>query len=471
MIDKPLAFIDIETTGGRVASDRITEIALVIWKNGEVLQAWQSLVNPRSHIPSFIQRLTGITDSLVADAPLFEDIAGEFEQLTRSCIFVAHNARFDYGFIKTEFKRIGKSYSRQVLCTVKLAKALYPQHQGHGLDKLIERHGLVSNARHRAMGDVESTLAFFNFAQQDAGAAAFEVAIAKQVRRPSLPQGLDETRLDALPDTAGVYYFYGENHALLYVGKSINLYQRVMSHFCNDHSSNKEMAMTQSVRNIEWQQCPGEFSALLLEIQEIKALQPVYNARLRPNTENWTIFLSQNAQGYLVPLLRELTEVDKLGSYYGLYKTRSAAKKFIKSVLASNQLCALMMDIEQGEGPCFKYKLGECLGACVNEENIDRYNLRMQIAFHSQHLKDWPYQGFLLIKEVEQGSGAVVLHVFKYWCHIGSYTDEANLNQAMQMYSEQQLSFDADVYRLLKKQLKKQVKGLEFFEFKFGDAI
>ena len=166
-----LAFIDVETTGANPVVDRVTEIAILRVENGALVERWSSLVNPGMGIPPSIQGFTGITDAMVAGAPPFAELADGVRALLAGCVFVAHNARFDYGFIKNEFRRIGQDFDAPVLCTVKLSRALYPQHHRHGLDALIARHNLTCSARHRAMGDTEALHQFAGivagqFAQQ-----------------------------------------------------------------------------------------------------------------------------------------------------------------------------------------------------------------------------------------------------------------------------------------------------------------
>ena len=129
MLSEPtFAFVDIETTGGNAQRDRITEIGIRFWRNGAVVGEWQTLLNPEARISGFIERLTGISNAMVASAPRFETVADELERHLDGCIFVAHNARFDYGFIKSEFRRLGRLFSARVLCTVRLSRARTPQH-------------------------------------------------------------------------------------------------------------------------------------------------------------------------------------------------------------------------------------------------------------------------------------------------------------------------------------------------------
>ncbi|MDH5534446.1 MAG: 3'-5' exonuclease, partial [Betaproteobacteria bacterium] len=127
MLDEPLVFLDLETTGATAHYDRITEVGLIEVERGRLVGEWSTLVNPGVSIPPAIQSLTGITNDMVALAPGFDEIARELYRRLEGKLLVAHNARFDYGFLRNEFKRAGMRYSAGVLCTVKLSRRLYPQ--------------------------------------------------------------------------------------------------------------------------------------------------------------------------------------------------------------------------------------------------------------------------------------------------------------------------------------------------------
>ena len=142
-----LAFVDLETTGGNPAYDRITEIGIVRVQNGELLEEWSSLVNPECPISPYIEAFTGISSEMVADAPRFADVAAAVFEKLRGAVFIAHNARFDHSFLRSEFRKVGLAYSADALCTVKLSRRLYPEHVRHNLDAVIERHGLHCSAQ------------------------------------------------------------------------------------------------------------------------------------------------------------------------------------------------------------------------------------------------------------------------------------------------------------------------------------
>lgn len=159
-----LVFVDIETTGGKLNVDDITEIALIHICQGEEVGRFQTFLKPRRTIPPWITRLTGISHAMVADAPDFAEVADTLASWFQNRVFVAHNARFDYGFIKAAFEHVGLSFKAPVMCTVKLSRALYPEHKRHGLDQIIERFGLACEHRHRAMDDADMLWQFLQVA-------------------------------------------------------------------------------------------------------------------------------------------------------------------------------------------------------------------------------------------------------------------------------------------------------------------
>ena len=247
-----VAFVDLETTGTRAARDRITEIGIVrvdADADGGVprVTEWSSLVNPGITVPAAIVALTGITDAMIADAPSFASLARDVRQLLGGCVFVAHNARFDYGFLKHEFARLERSFTARVLCTVKLSRRMFPDVQGHNLDALIERHHLLGTDRHRALGDARAIWEFMQTLYRDFNADAVEIAVKQALRIASLPPQLPEDTLDTLPETPGVYLFYGENALPLYIGKSINIRDRVAAHFSSDWRSETDLRLSQEM--------------------------------------------------------------------------------------------------------------------------------------------------------------------------------------------------------------------------------
>lgn len=447
-----VTFLDLETTGATPLKDRITEIALVRFDHGVETARWQTLVNPQQSIPPFIQSLTGINDAMVADAPLFSEVADTLLAFLEGTVLAAHNVRFDHGFLKSEFKRIGITLRQKVLCTVKLSRLLYPQHYSHGIDAIVARHQITGLARHRAMGDVEAILIMLNDARRDLGEVAVEAAAQKLMAAPALPPHIDASLVGELPEAPGVYLFYGENDLPLYIGKSVNIRARVLSHFSADHASTKEMRMTQEMKRFEWIPTAGEFSALLLESQLVKSRQPIYNRQLRRERSLCSWQVDATAQP-MVRLVHE-DEIDpsQLSHMYGAFRNKRQAVETLRKIAELSHLCLKSLGLEAGRsGPCFAYQLKRCKGVCCGQESAEGHALRVQMALMAHKLKVWPYPGKIGIEEYNLDNDLRQIHVFEHWVYVGVAEDDAGL-QALRT-QKTALKFDLDSYKLLLKML------------------
>ena len=275
--------LDLETTGGSPVHDRITEIAAVRIENGQEVARWSSLVNPGTTISMFIQKLTGISNQMVREAPRFADLAPRLLELLDGAVLVAHNARFDHGFLQNEFARMEMTLRVKTLCTVRLSRLLYPQHRSHGLDAIMQRHGLRSSARHRAMGDVDMVLAWLAIAARELDPDLIRDHASTLLQGSmALPPQL-ETPLTEVPESVGVYLFFSDSPLPLYIGKSVNMRKRVLSHFQASDKHSREMRIVQEVRRIEWIVTVGQIGAMLLALRLIREKQPLHNRkRSRP---------------------------------------------------------------------------------------------------------------------------------------------------------------------------------------------
>ncbi|EOH6074378.1 exonuclease domain-containing protein [Burkholderia cenocepacia] len=276
--EQPLVFVDLETTGGSLADHRITEIGVVeIGPLG--VSTWTSLVNPGQAIPPFIQQLTGISDAMVRDAPTFASLAPALFERLDGKLFVAHNASFDRGFLRAEFERAGLAFNPDVLCTVRLSRALFPRESRHGLDALIERHGLVPAARHRALADADLLWQFWRQLHDIVPLERLREQIARTTRHFRLGGDLTEAWLDTAPAGCGAYALFGERDEALYVGRSVRVRQRLRALLTGERRSSKEMRLAQQVRRVEWRETGNELGAMLAEAQWIARLRPSYNRR------------------------------------------------------------------------------------------------------------------------------------------------------------------------------------------------
>lgn len=456
--------LDLETTGGNPVHDRITEIAAVRIENGQEVARWSTLVHPGTSIPSFIQNLTGITDDMVADAPRFPEVAPQLLEILEGAVLVAHNVRFDHGFLLNEFARLECTLQVKTLCTVRLSRKLYPQHRGHGLDAIMLRHGLRTQARHRAMGDVDVVQAWLQLASEELGAELLRShAQALLQSSAALPPQL-ETPINDLPASVGVYLFYGESPLPLYIGKSVNLRSRVISHFQATSKQSREMRIALEIRRIEWIETAGELGALLLEARLVKEMQPIHNRQLRREKTlcAWRLAEDSLTQPLLSMVRGDALQPTEFARMYGVYRSRRQALDSLRELADAHALCPQALGLESGKGPCFAHQIGRCKGVCCGQEKPQLHHLRLQLALAQQRLQVWPYPGKIGLREHNPQTGRTDIHIFDQWCHLATVHDELELEDALG--ANKTLSFDLDTYRLLLKQLQGAHFGAELLQ-------
>ena len=444
----PCVIVDIETTGGNVTYDRITEIGIVEVTH-EGVREWSTLINPRTHIPDGIQRLTGIRQSMVDSAPYFEQVAKEILLRLQGKLFIAHNVRFDYGFIRNEFARLAYTFKAKLMCTVKLSRFLYADRDGHSLEKIIARHQIFVTHRHRALDDAKATFKFMQIAEEEKGEEQVRLAIKHQYRKESMPADFDARLIDELPNAPGVYYFWGDNKELLYVGKSINIRKRVLSHFTADHKSSREMKICQQTRNITFDQTSGELSALILESKKIKELRPIYNRKLRRVSTFYSIHLTEAEGGVLIPKILSVAEMPQArDKFYGLFASNKKAKEAIQALSDEQGLCYQVTGLENpGSRACSSHQLKKCKGYCVGKQHALQHNVKLLEAMAKLALKTWPYDGPVALVEKCQQSEAEHHLVIDNWCILGIAESPAGHTEILSANPTPQI--DRDIYRYL----------------------
>jgi len=444
MFDQPVVFVDIETTGRSYRNSRILEIAAIRVENGEIINEFSTILDPETYIPPQITRLTGIEKNDTLDKPTFSNIADELFELCEGATFIAHNVRFDYSFLRNEFAMVGIDFKPRLLCTVRLSRRLYAPLKGHSLAKLIERHDIPVLDRHRALADAQAIWYFAQLAYDEHGHDTFHNAVAHQLKSQSLPPNLLAGQLDDIADVPGVYIFQDENHRPLYIGKSVTLRKRIMSHFSDGHS--KEVKLSQLVHHIETIPTSSELAALLLESKLIKEQMPIHNRQLRRVT-HYAMLIRVDKDSYASVHVASgaINESTDTGLIYGTYPTRTKAKHKLDEITRTFQLCPKLMGLESGKGACFSHSLGKCFGACIGVEPAEKYNLRFEIALERNKLHSWPYEGAVVIPINETGESVII----DSWTVQGYLTSEGE-----QVMSDETPTFDLDEYKILRRFLR-----------------
>lgn len=451
LLDTPLAFVDLETTGTNANHDRITEVGIVTRRAG-VQDEWSSLVDPGCRIPPAIESLTGISSAMLAGAPTFRMLAEDLHARLADHLFIAHNARFDYAFLKAEFARVGLRFAPRVLCTARLSRRLFPEYRRHNLDAVIGRFGIDCSARHRALGDARVLVGFLDRLRTEVAPERLAAALDHQLSRPTLPAHLDSAAVDSLPEAPGVYILHGEGDAVLYVGKSINLRSRVRSHFAADSREPRELRLSQQVQRISVERSAGELGALLRESRLVKSLGPVYNRRLRrnltPTSIRWQPGLADTAVPEVVPLPAD--EPPDAAHLFGVFRDKRAAQRALVALSETASLCRKVLGLESGPGPCFARQLKRCRGACEGVERPAQHALRLHQALLTLRLAPWPFAGRIGLRERSADGLSADVHVFDHWRYIGSAGEAQALARLWDAPAE---GFDLDIYKILRRTL------------------
>lgn len=459
MLEEPFVFIDIETNGGSGDYGRIIEVAAIKVVNGEIVDEYQTLVNPGGSIPHWTTSLTGISNSQLAGAPYFADIAQELHMFLDGSVFVAHNVLFDYSFIRRELKAAGYTFAPKLFCTVKMSRALYPEHRGHSLEKIIQRHAIAVDDRHRAYADAKAIYDYTKLTIAAKGVEAFRANVALQLKTKSLPPNVDEKIILDLPESPGVYIFEDDAGAVLYVGKSVNIRSRVRSHFTSATTVAKEMKMSLRSHNVSYITTETEVEALLLESAKVKELQPVFNRKLRRKTTQHIIVKSFDAARYATFAIesRDLSQYGQLQNVYGVFASKSQAKTALDELCRTYQLCPKLLGLEKPKGACFRHQFGLCKGACGGEEQSGTYNARVELALERLKIATWPYPSRVAVA-ISPARSIVV----DQWIALGIYDHE---NES---FSAIRNSFDLDTYKILRTFIranKSRVKLIDDREF------
>ncbi|RYD57660.1 MAG: DNA polymerase III subunit epsilon [Sphingobacteriales bacterium] len=371
------AIVDIETTGSYALGNGITEIAIAIHDGREILDFYETLVNPHRHIPIFIQSLTGITNDMVANAPSFAEVAGKINELLQDKVFVAHNVNFDYSFVKHQLEAAGYQYDARKLCTVRLSRKILPGLKSYSLGKLCHQVGIRLTNHHRAGGDTMATAHLFTMLMEEDKEGVIHGMLKGRNREQYIPPHVPVEQIDNLPQTPGVYYFYDAKGKIVYVGKAVNIFKRVKSHFSNNKPNKQKQDFLRDIYRISYKECATDLMAHILESVEIRRLWPVYNRSQRGYLPQFGLLVYEDRNGYK----RLAIEKNKhqLKPVY-TFNTIVEGHQRLRELIAEFQLCTRLCNLAKG-ADCEHGVLGDgCADPCTSTEGVDVYNDRVDSA-------------------------------------------------------------------------------------------
>lgn len=376
------AILDIETTGGKYNEEGITEIAIYKYNGHEVVDQFISLINPEREIQPFVVNLTGINSSMLRNAPKFYEVAKRIVEITKDCIVVAHNAKFDNRILKTEFKRLGFDFDRRTLCTVELAKDLIPGQTSYSLGKLVRSLGIPVTDRHRASGDALATVKLFKMLlDKDTTKNIIQQSIRLNPKHQLEPRHIDI--IEQIPSITGVYYMHKADGEIIYIGKSNNIKKRINQHFTNTNQKSKKIQ--QHVATVTYEATGSELVALLKESEEIKRNKPIYNRALRRHVFTHALYNFKDENNYIN---LKIDVVDGRKKPITTFSNRQSGKSFITKAVEEYNLCQKLTGLYKTKTSCFNYDIKTCNGACIEKELPEIYNERVEALIHKNSYKN-----------------------------------------------------------------------------------
>jgi DNA polymerase III subunit epsilon len=374
------AIVDIETTGGHAAGNNIIEICIQVFDGTSVIERFDTLVNPCQPIPRYILGFTGIDDDMVKDAPCFEDIAREVYYFLHDKVFVAHNVNFDYSFIRHQLAVFGYALNAKKLCTVRLARQIFPGFPSYSLGRLCDSMGIVIENRHRAGGDADATVILFKKLLAGDVKSCIENSLKRNSKEQCLPPNVPKDDFLKLPSRPGVYYFHDNKGKVVYVGKAKNIRNRVNSHFSNNSDSRQKQNFLRSIYSIHFEETATELMAAILESSEIKRLWPVFNKSQKGPEEVFGIFMYEDRAGYMrLAIERKRRHSNPICSFHYKVDGHGVLKKLMREFSLCPKLCFIQTDNSECQGMID----GHCDGSCEKKEAAELYNQRVLKAIAS----------------------------------------------------------------------------------------
>ncbi|MBF4985470.1 exonuclease [Nonlabens mediterrranea] len=376
------AIVDVETTGGKFNEEGITEIAIYKFDGHEIVDQFASLVNPEKEIQPFVVKLTGINNKMLARAPKFYEVAKRIIEIMQGAVLVAHNANFDYRMLRIEFERLGYEFHTQTLCTVELAQQLMPEEESYSLGKLTRSLGIPITDRHRATGDALATVKLFKMLMaKDSDKTIISTSLKSETRKkvePNLKKLIEKS-----VSTTGVFYFYNQNSELIHLGKSKNIKKRVTQIFTSSQAKQKKIQKL--VTDLSFEKTGNELIALLKENIEIKKNKPKFNKSLRKKNFSHGLYSFIDNDGYLN---LKVKAIGKDMGYITSFSSLKSGKNFLEKMVSQHQLCRKLVGLEEIDTNCENYAIEQCHGACIQVENAESYNAKVQVVINQHNFID-----------------------------------------------------------------------------------
>lgn len=400
--------VDIETTGGKPRFCRIIEIAIYKWSNGEIVEEFQSLVNPETEIPPFIQQLTGIKNKDVINAPTFSQISHRVEEILLNSIFVAHNVNFDYSIVRRELQEEGIILDMQKLCTVELSQKVIPGKESYSLGKLCKSLNIEVENRHRAAGDALATTKLLELLIENGAQEEIERSLENRNWKKSLPSHMSVEDINSLPRESGLIYMHNDKGKCLFLKDSNDIQQTMVQLILTSKKNQRKKQLLKASADIDFEIIDQELIRLISKHEALYKIRPKYNRIPRLSSKSVGLFAGLNNNGFPFFYVAPLSSSNS-AEPLGIYKEEASAYQSIRRRIKANLLCDTFHLENQEITACNRYKSNACSGACTGKVSVQDYQRIFEKAVeHYKKIED----NMLVIEKVN-GTDEVGVIYFK----------------------------------------------------------
>ncbi len=432
------AIIDLETTGGNSTTERIIEIGIVLHDGKQKTGEYTTLVNPEKDISVFISTFTGITNAMVRTAPKFADIATTLFEILDGKIFVAHNAKFDYNFIKSEFRRINIPFVQKNICTVQLSRKIFPDIKSHSLGNLCRDLNINIDNRHRAFGDAAATAFFLEKIIQNDKHNYVQELIKEDNSKLFLPKNLDKKTMEIIPEETGVFYFHDVSGAILFVDKSKNIKEHIHNFFSKKPIDKNKVQLHDLVHDISFELTGNDLIANLIESHTIRKSNPKFNKPVTTHNYKFGLFSETDMYGFQKLIVKMINEDENpLLKFSSKFK----AEKMLHSIITSFKL-----------EPTFK-----------KIDNAIHYNNRLKNVLNKYV---YPHMNCFIIDTGRGGTEKSVIQIENYEYKGFGFFDPAYINDPSELKDCIKTETEyTDIKKNIQFYIRKNEKYLEFIPY------
>ncbi|WP_291967644.1 exonuclease domain-containing protein [Maribacter sp.] len=438
MQKRQFAIISMTTFGYKPDPLRIVQLSISKLRGDYYEPIFTTNINPEERLPNYIQQRTGLTDTILLKAPTFSEVANTILEELENHILVGHNASFLHYALQSEFKYLGYSFKTPQLCTVRLAKKLIPNMTSYELPYLSGVLNIPYTASNTLNDDNAVAILFQRLILLDDDEMVISKFLEPKVEKEHIaPKNIAYQKLNALPNSPGIYKFQNKKGEVIYVGKAKDIKKRVLSHFYN--TTEKEIILCDATFHIDFETTGSELIALLREADLIDKLDPPFNYIQKKSYVTYHIVPQKNRKGIIQlkierrPFEHSPTEI--------FLKKGDAIKRLIE-LTEKFRLCPLQTGLKSKLGRCSHGEYNECDGVCTGEEEIGLYNFKVENALNYLNNENDNYVLFEKGRTKEERGFVLILHgVYQGYGFLDNSQSVSNLEHLKDMLNPKKHSY------------------------------